>query len=263
MESFGGLTPVLVYNLAYVRFFTPCTGFTGLHLSAGQQQGQIEPLSMSPSRLRVFLPLLRHPLLWLAIVSLVLTFAMNALPADPVRAFQNSSPVNTNTPVPTLTPIPTTPAPDSTPTFTFTPPPTETAPVAATATLPIETQTPPPDLATSPPPFFETATPSGPGLPVETPPAPGQASDTPPPPVILVTATPPPVLAPTEALTTTIVITQAGGEAPPTQDADTLVELIDTFVLYSAYFLLGCGIIVFIALAVGFYYLNRRARTPD
>jgi hypothetical protein len=44
------------------------------------------------------------------------------------------------------------------------------------------------------------------------------------------------------------------------------VLLIDTLVLYSAYFFLGCGFIVFIVLVVGFILLHRRAKAlqePD
>lgn len=212
---------------------------------------------MTSSRLRFFVPLVRHPLIWLALASLVLTFYLSTLPPDAVRAMQDSSPVTTDTPAPTFTPIPDTAT--FTPTFTATPTAPEATP-PATATFP----------ATAPPPI-ETATPSGletilpPGLetPVETPTVAVRPSDTPSPPVILVTATFPPVLAPTETLTATFAITQTGGAPPPTQDADALVELIDAFVLYSAYFLLGCGVIVFVALAIGFFYLNRRTRPPD
>jgi len=38
------------------------------------------------------------------------------------------------------------------------------------------------------------------------------------------------------------------------------VLLIDTLVLYSAYFFLGCGFIVFVVLALGFILLHRRAK---
>lgn len=224
---------------------------------------------MSPSYLRVFILILRHPLTWLAVVSLLITLYLSALQPDTARAFQSSSPLPTDTPPPTLTPIPTTPAATSTPFFTATPLatpfvtatgslptttlPTATVPIFATLTPSDEFQTPPPDFFTPTPPLFETPVGQPTILPLP--------SDTPFAPFLVVTATPPPVLTPTEVLTATIVITETGGGAPPAQNADTLVDLIDTFVLYSAYFLLGCGVIVFVALAVGFFYLNRRART--
>lgn len=206
---------------------------------------------MPPSRLHASAPLRRHPFVWLTVASLLLTFVMRTTPPDAVRAMQDDSP--TNTPAPTFTSPPPTAVATNTPTFTATPADTATAPpppAPDATTPPPESATPVPDTAT--PPVFETPT------------ATLIPSDTPAPPVILATATPPPVLAPTEALTATLVITQTGGAAPlPAQDADALVELIDAFILYSAYFLLGCGVIVFIALAVGFFFLNRRTRTPD
>lgn len=223
---------------------------------------------MFPFRLRVFIPVLRHPLVWLAVASLLITLYLSAIELDAARAFQSDSPPPTNTPVFTVTPIPTTPVPTtavptSTPPFTATPAatlttplPTATFPVLATATSPGDLQTPS-DLTTATPPPFETPT----QAPLDTP-ATGETSV---PPAILITATPTPLpaVATTEALTTTIIITETGGTVPPAQDADALVDLIDTFVLYSAYFLLGCGVIIFAALAVGFYYLHRRARTLD
>ncbi|HEY80527.1 MAG TPA: hypothetical protein G4O05_05550 [Caldilineae bacterium] len=49
---------------------------------------------------------------------------------------------------------------------------------------------------------------------------------------------------------------------PPTPEPnpENLISLIDTFVLYGSYFLLGLGAILVITLAVFFYYLNRRSR---
>ncbi len=46
----------------------------------------------------------------------------------------------------------------------------------------------------------------------------------------------------------------------PIPNPENLVRLIDTFVFYGAYFLLGLGVIIVIVLAVFFYLLNRRAR---
>lgn len=227
---------------------------------------------MSPSRLRVLIPVLRHPLVWLAIASLLITLYLSALELDAARAFQSDSPPPTNTLVPTVTPIPTTPVPTtavatSTPPFTATPVatlttplPTATFPVFATATPSGDLQTPS-DLTTPTPLPFETPFETPTQAPIATL-APGE---TPLPPAILITATPTPLpaVATSEALTSTLVITETGGAVPPAQDADALVDLIDTFVLYSAYFLLGCGVIIFVGLAVGFYYLHRRARTLD
>ncbi len=225
---------------------------------------------MSPSRLRVLIPVLRHPLLWLAIASLLITLYLSAVELDAARAFQSDSPLPTNTPVPSVTPIPTTPVPTtavptSTPPFTATPVatlttplPTATFPVDATATSSGDLQTPS-DLRTPTPSPFETPFETPTQAPIATL-APGE---TPLPPAIVITATPLPAVATTEALTSTLVITETGGAVPATQDADALVDLIDTFVLYSAYFLLGCGVIIFAALAIGFYYLHRRARTLD
>jgi hypothetical protein len=55
-------------------------------------------------------------------------------------------------------------------------------------------------------------------------------------------------------------ITVTTEAASPAATADALVKLIDTFVLYTAYFLLGCGLIAFVLLAVGLFYLQRRAQ---
>jgi len=55
-------------------------------------------------------------------------------------------------------------------------------------------------------------------------------------------------------------ITVTAEAASPAAITDPLVRLIDTFVLYTAYFLLGCGLIAFVLLAVGFFYLHRRAQ---
>ena len=215
---------------------------------------------MPPSRPRLTRALWRHPLAWLALASLLITFFLGAPQIEALRAFQTSEPPTaTNSPPPTATLVPTTAVPTNAPAPTNTPP--------AAATTPPPAATPPiPATATS---FVEPATPLSTETPIETPietplVAPAVTlppTDTPPPPpVILATATPPPLPAPAEALTTTLIITQTEAGAPPAQNADALVELIDTFVLYSAYFLLGCGIIVFIALAVGFYYLQRRGQ---
>ncbi|MCO6451708.1 MAG: hypothetical protein J5I90_13065, partial [Caldilineales bacterium] len=49
-------------------------------------------------------------------------------------------------------------------------------------------------------------------------------------------------------------------DLPPETNPEALVSLIDTFVLYSAYFLLGCGVIIFGAIVAGVVYINRRSR---
>ncbi len=62
------------------------------------------------------------------------------------------------------------------------------------------------------------------------------------------------VIVPITAFTVTTEV------ASPAATTDPLVRLIDTFVLYTAYFLLGCGLIAFVLLAVGLFYLHRRAQ---
>ncbi len=66
----------------------------------------------------------------------------------------------------------------------------------------------------------------------------------------------------TPAATTTLTPAASPPVETPTPvpSPDNLVRLIDTFVLYGAYFLLGLGAIIVIVLAVFFYFLNRRAR---
>jgi hypothetical protein len=46
----------------------------------------------------------------------------------------------------------------------------------------------------------------------------------------------------------------------PAVENDNLVKLIDAFVLYSFYFLLGLGLIIFLTVAIFFYYLHRRSQ---
>ncbi len=216
---------------------------------------------MPPSRSRLTLALLRHPLAWLALASLLITLFLGAPQIEALRAFQTSEPPTaTNSPPPTATLAPTTAVPTNTPPLTDTPSAAATAP-PPTATFPIpDTATPVAEIAT---PIAETATPLSTETPLAAPAATLPPIDTPSPPVIPASVTPPPLPTPAEAQSATHVITQTEAAAPPAQNADALVELIDAFVLYSAYFLLGCGIIVFIALAVGFYYLQRRGRGPD
>lgn len=201
----------------------------------------------------------QHTLVWLALASILLT-ALLSFQAFDVRALQGDSPLPTDTPLPppTATPFPTDtppPVPTNTPIATDTAIPPPTAPVPTATGGPPPTQIPP---TPSPPPL--TPTPLPPLTPTLLPPQP--------------TLLPSPVATeiiaqPVEGITDTtiapIIIIPPDDAALP-DNTDSLVLLIDTLVLYSAYFFLGCGFIVFFALAFGLLYLNRRAKAltaPD
>ena len=215
-------------------------------------------------------------LIVLALLTAVLTLAFASAPDMSALAFQSNSPIGSPSPFPTFTPVPTetplavTPTlipPTGTPLPPTNPPINPTAtPIGPTATLIIPTATPfPPDgLPTA----TEIVIPPtvGPTLPPEV------ATPT----AILVippTATPTigagaPVTDTGAPVTTPItggidgpIIVIAPGAQPPETNPEALVSLIDTFVLYSAWFLLGCGVIAFGALVAGVIFINRRART--
>jgi len=184
---------------------------------------------------------LRHPLFWLALATVLLTLLLEMGQPYAARAFQSESPPPTNTPFPTSTPVPSsTPIPTDTP---F-PTPIPTVPPAVVTVIP----SPTPEL---PPPFPPTAVPPALALPQ----VPALATTAP----ALVAA---PVVSGAITITAESQIVAVSPEKTETTqpNADALVRLIDTFVLYSAYFLLGCGFLVFVAAAIGFYFLNRRAR---
>ncbi len=188
-------------------------------------------------------------LIWLVIATLMLTTGLSIIGPAGTRAFQSDSP--TATPVPTATPLPTaTPVPTATPLPTATPIPTDTPPPTAP---PVSTATPPPVTTL---------------LPTATPPLPEPLPTLiPPPAVISPTAILEPLPTPTMAPGAGITVTEPTTAVAATTElasagatTDRLVKLIDTFVLYTAYFLLGCGLIAFVSLAVGFFYLHRRAQ---
>ncbi len=200
----------------------------------------------------------RHPLIWLALASLLLTFWYGVVQPYGARAFQDQSPTNTptlvptNTPVFTATPIPT----DTPPPFPTDTPPvllTDTPPALPADTTPVPLTDTPPVFPTLPPEVADTPLPPEPTLPPLAPAVTATTIPSPPPPAAQPLTTTTGVIS-TTAITTTLA---------PASNSDALVELIDAFILYSAYFLLGCGVIVFIALAVGFYLLHRRARSID
>ena len=209
-------------------------------------------------------------------LTIVLTLAFAIAPDLSALAFQSNSPIGSPSPFPTSTPFPTETPLAATPTLI---PPTETplsptnTPINTTATPIVPTETP----------FISTATPFPPdGLPTATeiviPPTvgPTQLPEIATPTAILVippTATPTigtgaaitdtgaPVSTPITGAIDGPILVFAPDAQPPETNPEALVSLIDTFVLYSAWFLLGCGVIAFGALVAGVIFNNRRART--
>lgn len=181
--------------------------------------------------------LLRHRLVWLGIATLALTLAWGGIFAPNARGFLQDSPP----PTPTYTPA----LPTPTPTFTPVSAPATDTPVAS----PTNTLAAPPTATFTPEGPVPTLSPEPSRTPLPSGPTPTLAA--PPPPLQL---TPPAIVSPTVTPSEPISVTVTPGPS------DNLVNLIDTFVLYSAYFLLGLGFILFLVLIVFLYYLYRRSQ---
>ncbi len=181
--------------------------------------------------------LLRHRLVWLGMATLALTLALGGVFSSEARGFLQDSPP----PTPTFTPV----LPTTTPTFTpVSAPPTATSPAVAT-----NTPVAPPTVTFTPVGPAPPQTPETQPTPIPPTPAPTQAAPPAPPQL-----TPPAIASPTITPSEPISATVTPGSS------DNLVNLIDTFVLYSAYFLLGLGFILFLTLSAFLYYLYRRSQ---
>ncbi len=71
---------------------------------------------------------------------------------------------------------------------------------------------------------------------------------------------PPPEVTPPADVSPTPASSEPVTDTVPAIENDNLVKLIDAFVLYSFYFLLGLGLIIFLTLMIFFYYLYRRSQ---
>ena len=182
-----------------------------------------------PRRRQDFSNLLRHRIVYLGVLVMLLGVVLTSISPLEGRAWMQQSPVATPTPKP---PSPTSPISTTAPTIAA---PTPTTVASATpTTTPI---TIPP--TTTPVPYPSPALPS---------PTPDQIAPIP-------EVSPGPTETPT-AQTPSSTMTKT----VPAGNPDNLIRLIDTMVLYSAYFLLGLGLIIFVVVLVLFYQLYQRAK---
>ena len=182
-----------------------------------------------PRRLLVLFNSLRHRLVFLGVLVAILSFGLASVsPLEGSSRFQQS-PVATPTPI---LPSPTPPNPTATPTSAIPTPTTEASatPTATPITIP---------PTTTPVPYPSPALPS---------PTPDQIA--PIPEVSPRPTEPPTAQTPSSTMTNTV----------PAGNPDNLIRLIDTMVLYGAYFLLGLGLIIFVVVLVLFYQLYQRAK---